>query len=240
MYDEKDYENLRNAEVDHLMAQHIAQLFLRDVLAVFEEEVDQVNEEGTDHVELVLKENWPTIKLKPPLSSTLGWRVEFRPCELQITDFENAAIACFMALLARITVIYNLNFLIPISKLDENMQTAQKRNACTAERFWFRKEIFGKPRNNQRGPIDNEFVLLTIDQIMSGNGSWFLGLIPLMKRYLTSMDIDFETRNTIKSYLGLIQQRASGGLMTTASWIRKEITSHPEYKYGFWTKMTVS
>lgn len=236
VYVEQDYENLRNAEVDHLMAQHIAQLFLRDILAVFEEGADHDNEQDTDHVELVLKENWPTIKLKPPLNSDLGWRIEFRPCELQITDFENAAIACFMALLARITVIYNLNFLIPISKIDENMQTAQKRNACITERFWFRKEVFGTPKKNVRGPIDNEFVLLTIDQIMNGYGSSFIGLIPLMKRYLTSMDIDFETHNTIKSYMGLIQQRASGKLMTTASWIRKEITNHPEYKYGLFGK----
>ena len=31
----------------------------------------------------------------------IGWRVEFRPMEAQLTDFENAVVACFVSLLAR-------------------------------------------------------------------------------------------------------------------------------------------
>lgn len=53
----------------------------------------------------------------PPPHSTIGWRVEFRPCEVQITDFENAAIVCFVVLLTRVILSYNLDFLIPISKV---------------------------------------------------------------------------------------------------------------------------
>lgn len=53
----------------------------------------------------------------PPPNSTIGWRVEFRPCEIQITDFENAAIVCFVVLLTRVILSYQLNFIIPISKV---------------------------------------------------------------------------------------------------------------------------
>lgn len=53
----------------------------------------------------------------PPLNSKIGWRVEFRPCEVQITDFENAAIVCFVVLMTRVILSYQLNFLIPISKV---------------------------------------------------------------------------------------------------------------------------
>lgn len=53
----------------------------------------------------------------PPPKSTIGWRVEFRPCEVQFTDFENAAIVCFVVLLTRVILSYQLNFIIPISKV---------------------------------------------------------------------------------------------------------------------------
>lgn len=53
----------------------------------------------------------------PPPHSSIGWRVEFRPCEVQITDFENAAIVCFVVLLTRVILSYRINLIIPISKV---------------------------------------------------------------------------------------------------------------------------
>jgi hypothetical protein len=41
--------------------------------------------------------------------------VEFRPCELQISDFENAAVVCFVVLLTRAILSYKWNLLMPIS-----------------------------------------------------------------------------------------------------------------------------
>lgn len=62
--------------------------------------------------------NWQTMRFKPPPPySPIGWRVEFRPCEAQLTDFENAAIVCFVVLLTRTILSYQLNLLIPISKV---------------------------------------------------------------------------------------------------------------------------
>lgn len=31
--------------------------------------------------------------------------------------------------------------MLPISKVDKNMQTAQKRDACCTEKIWFRKNV---------------------------------------------------------------------------------------------------
>ena len=46
--------------------------------------------------------NWQTLRFKPPpANSPIGWRVEFRPMEVQLTDFENAAFAVFIVLLSR-------------------------------------------------------------------------------------------------------------------------------------------
>lgn len=58
----------------------------------------------------------------------------------------------------------------------------------------------------------------------------FPGLVPLIHSYLGSMDVDADTHCTIQQYLKLIQKRASGELLTTASWIRQQIINHPEYK----------
>lgn len=48
--------------------------------------------------------------------------------------------------------------------------------------------------------------------------------------YLSTINVDLESRCTIDRYLALISKRASGELMTTASWIRDFVRSHPEYK----------
>ena len=41
--------------------------------------------------------NWQTMRFKPPPPNTkIGWRVEFRPMEVQLTDFENAAFTTFL------------------------------------------------------------------------------------------------------------------------------------------------
>lgn len=139
-YDEAVYKRLIEGGIDHLLAQHVAHLFIRDTVSLFSEKVHQNDEEDTDHFENIQSTNWQTMRFKPPPpNSSIGWRVEFRPCEAQISDFENAAIVCFVVLLTRVILSYQLNFLTPISKVDENMQTAQKRDACRKEKFWFRK-----------------------------------------------------------------------------------------------------
>ncbi len=62
--------------------------------------------------------NWQTLRFKPPpVNSPIGWRVEFRPMEVQLTDFENAAFAAFIVLLSRAILHFNLNLYIPISKV---------------------------------------------------------------------------------------------------------------------------
>ena len=53
----------------------------------------------------------------PPPGGNIGWRVEFRSMEIQMTDFENAAFAIFIVLLTRVILSYDLNLYIPISKV---------------------------------------------------------------------------------------------------------------------------
>ena len=53
----------------------------------------------------------------PPPNSSIGWRVEFRPMEIQLTDFENAAFVVFVVLLTRAILSFKLNLYIPITKV---------------------------------------------------------------------------------------------------------------------------
>ena len=57
----------------------------------------------------------PTFFLSPCACS--GWRVEFRPCEVQLTDFENAAFSVFIVLLTRTILSFGLNLYMPLSKV---------------------------------------------------------------------------------------------------------------------------
>lgn len=165
----------------------------------------------------------------PPPNSSIGWRVEFRPCDVQMTDFENAAVVCFIVLLSRVILSYNLNLLIPISKVIENMSRGEKRDAVNKQKFWFRKDITStnETDNALEGDQYGEF---TVNEIINGKDGVFVGLIPLINSYLNNMNVDADTHCTIQRYLKLIRKRASGELMTTAAWIRKEVVNHPEYK----------
>ncbi|KAI6040303.1 glutamate-cysteine ligase-domain-containing protein [Pisolithus marmoratus] len=126
--------------IDELLSKHIAHLFIRDSLAIISETIHDSS--SNDHFENVQSTNWQTLRFKPPPpSSSIGWRVEFRSMEVQMTDFENAAFAVFIVLLSRAILAFNLNFYVPISKVDENMQRAQKRNAAQSQKFFFRKHV---------------------------------------------------------------------------------------------------
>lgn len=139
-FDEAIKTKLMDDGVDALLATHFAHLFIRDPIVVFEETLDQDDETSSDHFEVgssfsvspgdpeliavrfvrqnIQSTNWQTVRFKPPPpDSPIGWRVEFRSMEVQLTDYENAAHAVFIVLLTRAIMNLGLNFYIPISKV---------------------------------------------------------------------------------------------------------------------------
>ncbi|CAO3666245.1 unnamed protein product [Rhizopus stolonifer] len=220
VYDKDIYDRLRKNTVDDKLAKHIAHLFIRDPLVIFKELLNVDDTVSADHFENIQSTNWQNMRFKPPPpDSNIGWRIEFRSMEVQLSDFENAAYAVFITLLTRTILKFGLNFYIPISQIDQNMQTAHKRDAVLNEKFHFRKNVL-------EGEDGSE--LMSLNEIMNGKDD-FVGLVPLVHQYLDSMQ-DQESRPTLNKYLSLISKRASGELMTGAAYLRQFVTQHPAYK----------
>lgn len=138
--DPKIRDHLVERGMDKTLATHFAHLFIRDPIVIFEETLCQDDEKSSDHFEVspqnaprtpdragsltprfplqnIQSTNWQTVRFKPPPpGSPIGWRVEFRSMEVQLTDYENAAFSVFIVLLTRAIMSLGLNFYLPISK----------------------------------------------------------------------------------------------------------------------------
>ena len=251
--DEDLKQRLMDGGMDDLLATHFAHLFIRDPIVVFAEDLKELDLNKTDHFENLQSTNWQHMRFKPPPpDKDTGWRVEFRPMEIQITDFENAAFSIFMVLITRAILSFDLNFYIPIPLTTENMETAHARDAVLGQKFHFRKQplplrpakINGTSTGTSTpayspsrpatptGPVEDEHTLMTVDEIINGQSqeSGFPGLIPLVESYLSGMNVDVETRCGLGRYLDLIRKRASGEVWTGAKWIREFVREHDEYR----------
>lgn len=329
------YERLLKHGLDERLAKHFAHLFIRDPLVIFSESIDLDDTQSTDHFENIQSTNWQTLRFKPPPPhSSIGWRVEFRSMEVQITDFENAAFSVFIVLLSRAILFFGLNFYIPISKVDENMKRAHVRGASSQGRFYFRKHVFMRgsdlrsstPSSNgahsrdgsdcggctpcpdaiaaklnestqtlgvngnrahsrasssgsleslgssaplpgpgaaaleeaklgkrkearlrncfpavppppqaelserERVPVEHEYEEMSMEEIICGKGE-YPGLLGLVTAYVDSLDVEEKIKLRLSKYLDLIRRRADGSLITTATWIRNFVRSHPAYQF---------
>jgi glutamate--cysteine ligase catalytic subunit len=113
-----------------------------------------------------------------------------------MSDFENAALVVFLALITRVIITYGLDLAIPISQVNENMTRAHRRDSTRQEKFYFR--------------CGAEVLELYMNEIINGTKD-FHGLVPFARQYINEReDIDTDTRHTIEQYLLLISKRAAG------------------------------
>lgn len=255
MIDEELKARLIEGGMDDLLATHFAHLFIRDPIVIFSEDLKELDINEVNHFENLQSTNWQHMRFKPPpLDKDIGWRVEFRSMEIQMTDFENAAFSIFMVLITRAILSFDLNFYIPIARTTENMETAHARNAVLEKKFYFRKNPFPsrtpRPQENGSGPasagpssaatsappspplgpVESDYALMSIADIINGSADGtFPGLIPLVEFYLNSVNVDVETRCALARYLDLIRKRADGTLWTGAKWLREFVANHPDY-----------
>ena len=223
-YDKECYIRLVEAGVDPLLARHFAYLI---TLPPHEIEVPGVSkrEAAETHLNSLLSVQWDNVRLKWPVrESDLGWRVEFRPMSVQLTDWENAAFASLVILLAKLGTRLGYDFSLPISLVNENMDRAQKRNSVLDQKFYFSKNFLAKDRTEVVA------VELTLDEIFNGTDD-FEGLSTLILADVSRCSVDLDVIAQIESYLELIKKRATGELLTLAGWQRRFVQNHPSYKH---------
>lgn len=229
--------------VDEQLANHIAHIFTRDPLVIFNDSIVMDDTAAMDHFENIQSTNWRTMRWKPPMlgadkTGGPGWRVEFRPLEVQLTDFENAAYAIFVILLSRSLLAMGHNFYMPMSLVEENMNRAIKKDAVLTEKFWMnRKSLGAHPSVDFEKDIlateicRDDLVEMTANDIMNGCSN-FCGIIPSITWYLEALGCDTAMMEQILPYLDLLRKRASGELPTTAKWIRNFVKSHSKRSDG--------
>lgn len=149
--------------------------------------------------------------------------------DIQLTDHENAAYSNFIVLLSHTISHFDLNFYIPLSRVDENMESCQRRNAVINDVFWFRKEVSPLGTTNNIN-VEDEYEEMTVADIMDGTDEK-PGICTWIDRYLDSQPISECTRDILKAHVNLIRERAIGTRMTNATWIRNFVLNHPLYKH---------
>lgn len=82
------------------------------------------------------------------------------------------------------------------------------------------------------GPVEEEYGEFTINEIINGKKAEnFPGLMGVVGEYLDGLNLCTKTRAELDKSLELIKRRANGSLLTTATWTRNFVRSHPSYKF---------
>ncbi|KAF1811924.1 GCS-domain-containing protein [Eremomyces bilateralis CBS 781.70] len=222
--------------MDPVMASYFATLHARDPLYLHSQDhtVDSVTPEDVHRS--ICASVWSHVRLKvPEPEEEQGWRVEFRPMEVQPCDFENAAMLVFLSLLkqalgwdrsssSRQTA---RQWYIPLTAVEENMSRAHSNNAVLTEKFWW----------PTRGPSPGK-IELTVDEIINGTSEGSDGLIPLVESYLNHVRLDDSIPEAdskshmeqVQKYIDFVRRRARGEVPTPAQWIRGMVSKHRDYK----------
>lgn len=218
---------LLDGGVDKPLANHIASLYIRDPILCYEDSTPR------DDFENIQSSNWRSMRLKPPKldgPEPGAWLVEIRPMEIQPTSFENTAYCVLVVMFSRMVVSLNANFYLPISKVDENFQSAnlpapvprnlaEWLNVESNQKFWYRENIF-----DSGAPV---YRYGTIKDIFLGTGSEYCGILGAIDRYL--QEYNEQNQKEVMPYLEFIKDRVSGQKTSVATYIRKFVAKHPRY-----------
>ena len=171
--------------------------------------------------------------------------------DIQLTDFENAALTVFLGLLVNFINESSLDFVLPISKVDEGMLRCQDQDAIIKQKFWFRVDLFDdqkdymknqlvetnflKSSDTTRSPEQRIVKELYIWQILEGDPTvhptFTKGLTKLFQEYMTIKQWPQEQIKETNTYLDFLTKRARGQIPTGAKFIRDFVLNHPLYKH---------
>ncbi|KAJ5963156.1 Glutamate-cysteine ligase catalytic subunit [Penicillium waksmanii] len=248
-------EYLIKGGMDVFLADHFISILTRDPLLLTEADLENSDPPETRLFETLYGCVWHPVRFKPPTSDRgPGWRVEFRPMEAQLTDFENAAFAIFAYLVSQAITILRLKLYIPVEKLGEAWASCQERGAVIDGRFWFRKTGWLSDSDQINPDIirmlsqhgyhysgEEKYAQMTVDEIINGEGTidGFPGLLLMVRCYFEYVGVPWQEQDQIAQYLNLIRDRARGTNPTPATWMRDSIGNHKDYEEDSYVSETV-
>lgn len=231
-------EQLNSNGFDPTLSLFFAHHFARSHFLITKNDVGDDGENEAPLLERLHSTIWPHVRLKlpKPEKESTPWMVEFRPMEVQLTDFENAACTIFVALVRRAVATFSLDFCVPIEKVDDNMDRAHVRDACINQRFWWR---LLRSTRSMNGTADVEIVadetpsLVTLDSIVNGTSAGqkesCVGLAGLADMLIAQDKASQEETAKVSKYVDFIRRRARGGAWTGARWMRHFVRRHKDY-----------
>ncbi|EKX73627.1 glutamate cysteine ligase, putative [Theileria equi strain WA] len=226
------YDKLVENGVDSILARHFAHIFLYQPLVVYKEDFDAVDCSATDaHFEVFQSTNWNSVRFKPPpvvkhekegTTYPIPWRVELRPCEIQIRDSENAVFLTAIPYIIKTLLREKWNLYVPLSLVDANIKRSSSINACIVQKFYMRTNIFENRINIKE--------MTTFDI--------FFGELGLINRCMQHLEADYksglfsqESYEGMKKSFEFIKDRCTGKVPTNAVEIRNFILNHPKYNH---------
>jgi len=215
------------------LAEHFCNLLVRDPLVVYKDKIDLDKNDWTN-LEVINSTNWNSLRLKPPRDTDNDscFKIEIRPCELQLSPFENLAILELIILLYQCILKYDINFIIPITKVDENFKRAYKMDSILKEKFFWRtngmtndfkggnlaENGFLKPDNKNipssifsKEEDTSSVKELTVQEILLGSEEYnYPGILKICSHAIDKMYENEEEIKKMKINIEFLAQRAKG------------------------------
>ena len=237
----KEYYNKFIKEgISENLATHFCNLCVRDPLVIFEEKINIKDKNDMTHFETINSTNWNSLrfKLPRPADNDYSYKIEIRTSDLQLTPFENTSIILLIIYLYKIIISNKCNFIIPITKIDENYQNGYQQDAINTQKFWWRINCFDTSINNINDESfnyiedeKNNIKLLTINEIFNGAKEYnYPGLLNFIRDEIKIDDkIDNNKKQYYFKFADYLEKKTKGEIWTDAKYIRKFVDNHPKY-----------
>ena len=231
--DEQILKSLLDEDIPDRLAVHISNILYRDPLVIFDQKINMTDVKDRSHFENFNSTNWNSLRFKPPKieDNDNCFKVEIRPCELQLTPFENCAMMTLCLVYSQMVMKNDLNFIVPITFVDENFERAHNFNAIEKEKFLFRIDAL-KNYKKESKLIEHNFAShgnevpkeyfdkeanlalvkeLTIREIFCGSKEFgFEGLLSVMLDFVESNIKNPDMKKLINKHLKFIENRVNG------------------------------
>ncbi len=155
---------------DKRLLNHFGYLFNRENYLQLIKDIKEDYDQDTVNYETIQGQNWNNVRIKVPFNyrKDFGWLVEFRAMDCLVLNCEKAAMVSLVKLFHRMIINdrYKVNFYIPMTLVNENMDKAQGRDAILHSRIWVRR-YFSEKLHSENYHKD-EYILVTFLQYIQG------------------------------------------------------------------------